>query len=66
MAKVDQTTTVARGERHQPALARVAAERTRAIRFGNIPADVIGLAKAHLLDQLASASRPRPCLATSR
>jgi 2-methylcitrate dehydratase PrpD len=63
LAQADPAITATRGERHQPALARLAAERTRAVRFGDIPADVIGLAKTHLLDQLgvglAAASLPR-------
>src|ERR1043166_4467172 len=47
----------------QPALARVLAERALAIRFDDIPADVVALAKTHFLDQLgvglAAAALPR-------
>jgi 2-methylcitrate dehydratase PrpD len=63
MAQADLPTTVSRGDGHHPSLARLAAERTHAIRFGDIPADVVALAKTHLLDQLgvglAAASLPR-------
>jgi len=63
MAHADPRTTALRVPSHQPALARMAAERTRAIRFDDIPGDVIALAKTHLLDQLgvglAAASLPR-------
>ena len=62
-AHADLRTTSAKGARHQPALARMAAERTHAIRFDDIPADVVALAKTHLIDQLgvglAAASLPR-------
>ena len=63
MAQADLPTTASRGDGHHPSLARLAAEHTHAIRFGDIPADVVALAKTHLLDQLgvglAAASLPR-------
>ena len=63
MAQADQRTTAARGAPNQPALARVAAEQACAIALHDIPADVVALAKTHLLDQLgvglAAAALPR-------
>jgi 2-methylcitrate dehydratase PrpD len=63
MAQADLPTTASPGDGRQPSLARLAAARTCALGFGDIPADVIALAKTHLLDQLgvglAAASLPR-------
>ena len=63
MAHADQRTTAARGAPNQPPLARVAAEQACAIALHDIPADVVALAKTHLLDQLgvglAAAALPR-------
>jgi 2-methylcitrate dehydratase PrpD len=53
MAHADQRTTAARGAPNQPPLASVAAEQACAIALHDIPADVVALAKTHLLDQLA-------------
>ena len=62
-AHADQRTTAARGAPNQPPLARVAAEQACAIAHHDIPADVVALAKTHLLDQLgvglAAAALPR-------
>jgi 2-methylcitrate dehydratase PrpD len=69
MAEVEQRATASRSVAIQPALARMAAQRVRAIRFADIPADVIALAKTHVLDQLgvglvaASLDRNRPLAA---
>src|SRR5260370_13417165 len=52
VAEVDQRTTASRGGAIQPALARVAAERAGAIRFADIPPEVVAVAKTHILDQL--------------
>ena len=63
MAEVEQRATASRSVAIQPALARVAAQRARAIRFADIPAEVVALAKIHFLDQLgvglAAATLPR-------
>ena len=62
-AHAGQRTTAARGAPNQPPLARVAAEQACAIAHHDIPADVVALAKTHLLDQLgvglAAAALPR-------
>src|SRR5262245_21596903 len=69
MVEVDLRTTVSKGASHQSALARKAAERALAIRFDDIPADVVALAKVHLRDQLgigllaATLPRNRPLAA---
>jgi 2-methylcitrate dehydratase PrpD len=52
MVQVDLRTTVFRGASDQSALARTVAEQALAIRFDDIPADVVALAKIHLRDQL--------------
>ena len=54
IAEVDQRTaaSASSGVPNQPVLARIAAERALAIRFDDIPADVVALAKIHFLDQL--------------
>ena len=70
-AKVDQRKAASPsiGVPYQPVLARIAAERTLAIRFDDIPADVVALAKIHFLDQLgvglaaATLARNRPLAA---
>ena len=63
MAEVDQQATASKGVPIRPALARIAAQRACAIRFADIPADVVALAKTHMLDQmgvgLVAASLPR-------
>lgn len=63
MARANQSTTATTDAPGRPALARVAAEQACAIAFGDIPADVVALAKTHLLDQLgvglAAAALPR-------
>ena len=65
MAAVDQRTAASApsGVPNQPVLARIAAERALAIRFDDIPSDVVALAKIHFLDQLgvglAAATLPR-------
>jgi 2-methylcitrate dehydratase PrpD len=63
MAQADQRTTAPRGVPNQPVLARMAAEQACSIAFHDIPADVVALAKTHLLDQLgvglAAAALPR-------
>jgi 2-methylcitrate dehydratase PrpD len=65
IAEVDQRTaaSASSGLPNQPVLARVAAERALAIRFDDIPTDVVALAKIHFLDQLgvglAAATLPR-------
>jgi 2-methylcitrate dehydratase PrpD len=50
---------------NQPVLARIAAGRALAIRFDDLPADVVALAKTHFLDQLGvglvAATLPRNC-----
>jgi 2-methylcitrate dehydratase PrpD len=62
-ARADQRMRAPRGAPNRPALARLAAEQASAIAFHAIPADVVALAKTHLLDQLgvglAAAALPR-------
>ena len=62
MTQADQRMT-ARGVPNQAALARLVAEQACAVAFHDIPADVVALAKTHLLDQLgvglAAAALPR-------
>jgi 2-methylcitrate dehydratase PrpD len=63
MLPADRSVTASRGVPDQPALAHLAAEQACAIAFHDIPADVVALAKTHLLDQLgiglAAAALPR-------
>src|SRR5215468_5786620 len=69
MVQVDLRTTVSRGASNQSALARTVAEQALAIRFDDIPADVVALAKIHFRDQLgigllaATLPRNRPLVA---
>src|SRR5262245_15832460 len=69
MVQVDLRTTVSRGTCDQSALARMVAEQALAIRFDDIPADVVALAKIHFRDQLgigllaATLPRNRPLVA---
>src|SRR5215471_5672539 len=69
MVQVDLRTTVSRGASDQSALARMVAEQALAIRFDDIPADVVALAKIHFRDQLgigllaATLPRNRPLVA---
>jgi 2-methylcitrate dehydratase PrpD len=63
MAEVNQRTTASGGVPNQLALARMAAERASAVRFADIPAEVVAVAKTHMLDRLGvglvAASLPR-------
>jgi 2-methylcitrate dehydratase PrpD len=69
MVQVDRRTTATRGVSNQSALAHMVAEQALAIRFDDIPADVLALAKIHFLDQLgvgllaATLPRNRPLAA---
>lgn len=62
-AQADQPMMPPRGTADLPALARLAAEQACALAFHDIPANVVTLAKTHLLDQLgvglAAATLPR-------
>lgn len=69
MVQVDLRATVSEGLSDQSALARVVAEQAIAIRFDDIPSDVVALAKIHVRDQLgvgllaATLPRNRPLAA---
>src|SRR5262245_17379550 len=63
MTQADHRMTAPAAMPNPPALAQLAAEQVCAIPFHDIPADVVALAKTHLLDQLgvglAAAALPR-------
>jgi 2-methylcitrate dehydratase PrpD len=63
VTETSERTASLRNEATQPALARIAAERACAIRFADIPPEVVAVAKTHILDQLgvglAAATLPR-------
>ena len=69
MGEFDLPTTVSRDAPDQSALARMVAEQALAIRFEDIPSDVVALAKLHFRDQLgiglvaATLARNRPLAA---
>jgi 2-methylcitrate dehydratase PrpD len=71
MVQADLRTTASRGASDQSALARIVAEQALAIRFDDIPPDVVALAKIHFRDQLgiglvaATLPRNRPLAAVA-